>query len=84
MTKIRYEIEEDYSEDCITIIDQEDELKTSFHSDIILYPMEDAVTVVNELNKKEAVLNMLKEELLKYEDEQDVEYWIKEILEDLD
>jgi len=49
----------------------------------MLSPMEDAETVVFELNKKEAIIQVLYEALLSYEDEQDIEYWMKEAVEEI-
>lgn len=76
---IRYMIQKDFGEDCITICDKEDELKTSFGSEIVLYPLEDAVRVVDELNVQCSVVDMLVEHLRMYESEEDIKYWIEEI-----
>ena len=81
---MRYKSSKDYTNDCLTICDEEDELKTDFGSEIILSPLEDALTVVNELNRKEAIIKVLYESLLSYEDEQDIEYWIKEAVEEIE
>ena len=81
---MRYKYTKNYLDDCITICDEKEELKTSFDSEIMLSPMEDAETVVFELNKKEAIIQVLYEALLSYEDEQDIEYWMKEALEELE
>ena len=66
----RYEYSEDKMDDCITLIDNEDELKTSFDSNIILFPAEDAITVVDKLNYYEkyygVYIKMLKENLEYY------------------
>jgi len=51
----RYKYQKDIENDCITICDEEDELKTSFDSEIILFPMEDAITVLTELNIQTAI-----------------------------
>ena len=59
----RYETSEDLENDCITLTDTMDELTTSFDSEIILYPLEDAVTVVDKLNWYELLVQMLKENL---------------------
>ena len=68
MVKImRYETEEDLENDCLTLMDNEGELKTSFDSEIILFPLEDAQTVVDKLNWYERyyglLVGMLKEHL---------------------
>lgn len=64
---MRYEYSEDVENDCITLTDNEEELKTSFDSEIILWPMEDAITVIDKLNHYEnfygLLVNMLKEHL---------------------
>lgn len=84
MTDIRFETEEDTMNDCLTITDNQDQLKTSFDSDIILYPLEDASAVIRELNVQCAVNKMLIEELETYEDIQDIMYWIQEIVEEME
>ena len=80
----RYKYQKDYENDCITICDEEEKLKTSFDSEIILYPLEDAITVIDELNVQCAVVKMLKEHLESYEDPEDIKYWIEEIREDME
>ena len=59
----RYEYNEDLENDCITLIDNEDELKTDYDSEIVLYPLDDAVTIVDKLNWYELFVQMLKENL---------------------
>jgi len=83
MTSVRFETEEDTINDCLTITDSRDQLKTSFGSDIVLYPAEDASAVVDELNVQCAVNEMLIEHLERYEDPDDIMYWINEIMEDM-
>ena len=63
----RYEYNEDLENDCITLIDNEDELKTDYDSEIILYPLDDAVTVVDKLNWYEAVVKEMKSHLEYYD-----------------
>lgn len=55
----RYKYQKDVSNDCITICDEEEELKTSFDSEIVLFPMEDAITVVDKLNFYELLVKEL-------------------------
>jgi len=81
---VRYKTSKDYTDDCITICDEKEELKTSFGSEIVLYPLDDALLVVDELNKKDTIIKVLYDALLNYEDKQDIEYWIDEAIEDLD
>ena len=81
---MRFKYQKDISEDCITICDDEEKLKTSFDSEIILFPMDDAITVITELNVQCAIVKMLKEQLESYEDSEDIEYWIKEVREDME
>lgn len=82
MSDVRLHVDEDYENDCITITDNLEQLQTSFGSEIILSPREDAVTLVRELNIQYAVVSMLIEELETYEDIQDIMYWIQEIVEE--
>ena len=84
MTDVRFDTIEDTENDCLTITDNQDLLKTSFDSEIILKPLEDASILVRELNIQCAISNMLREELETYEDPQDIDYWIKEIREDME
>ena len=59
----RYEYNEDLENGCITLVDNEDELKTDYDSEIILYPLDDAVTIVDKLNWYELFVQMLKDNL---------------------
>lgn len=80
----RYKYQKDYENDCITICDEEEELKTDFGSEIVLYPLDDAITVLTELNIQTAINKMLVEQLESYEDIEDIKYWIKEIRDDFE
>ncbi len=60
---MRYEYTEDTMDDCITLIDNEEELKTNFDSNIILFPAEDAMTVIDKLNYYEQYYGLLVKEL---------------------
>ena len=66
----RYETHIDVENDCLTLIDNEDELKTSFDSEIVLYPLEGAEEVIDKLNWYEdyygLLVKMLKENLEYY------------------
>ena len=81
---MRYTVDPDFKDDVITVHDEKEELKTEFDSEIILAPADDAILVINELNKKEAIIKVLYEALLSYEDKQDIDYWIEDALEDLE
>ena len=82
---IRFEISKDYTNNCISITDQKDELKTSFGSDIILSPLEDAETVIQHLNLRECIIKGLCQALRDngFEDE-DIQYIIDSAVEDFD
>jgi len=85
----RYVADPDFKDDIVEIHDEQEELKTEFDSDIILAPAEDALIVVNELNKKELIINALtnalKEELKnQYYCEEDIDYYLKDLMEDLE
>lgn len=84
MVDVRFDTVDDVENDCLTLTDNEDKLKTGFDSEIILYPLEDACAVVQELNIQCATVKMLREELESYEDPQDIDYWIKEVKEDIE
>ena len=72
---MRYKVSKDYPNDCVTICDKKEELKTSFDSDISLSPLEDAIIVVDELNRKECIIHELKQTLRdNCFDEQDIDY----------
>lgn len=70
--------------DCLTVTDNKDMLKNGFDSEIVLAPLEDAEIVVQELNVQCAINAMLREQLEYHEDPQDIDYWIKEIKEDME
>ena len=63
MVKLRYEYNEDLENDCVTLIDNDDELKTDFNSEIVLYPLDDAITVIDKLNYYENFLKLLIKEV---------------------
>ena len=84
MTDVRLETVEDHENDCLTITDNLEQLQTSFGSEIILSPREDAATLVNELNIQYAVVSMLIEQLENYNDIEDIMFWIQEIVEDME
>ena len=84
MVDVRFETSEDTENDCLTIVDNQDEIKTAFDSEIILYPLEDASAVISELNVQCAINKMLREQLESYEDPMDIDYWIKEVREDME
>ena len=83
MTDVRFETSEDLENDCLTIEDNEYKLKTSFDSEIILYPLDDASAVIQELNVQCAINAMLREQLEYHEDPMDIDYWMREVREDL-
>ena len=84
MVDVRFDTSEDTMNDCLTVIDNKDQLRNGFGSEIILAPLEDASMIVRELNIQCAVVNMLIEELETYEDIQDIMYWIQEIVEEME
>ena len=63
----RYEYNEDLENDCLTLVDNEDELKTDYDSERVLYPLDDAVTVIDKLNWYEAVVKEMKSHLEYYD-----------------
>ena len=81
---VRFETSEDVENGCLTLTDNEDKLKTGFDSELVIAPLEDASILVNELNVQCAINKMLREQLEYHEDPQDIDYWIKEIKEDME
>ena len=77
----RYTYTTDDMNDCITLYDDEEELKTSFDSEIVLYPLEDSVTVVDKLNFYEALVKELKMHL-EYHDWADKDF--KDVIEEVE
>lgn len=77
----RYNYATDDMNDCITLYDEEEELKTSFDSEIVLYPLEDSVTVVDKLNFYEALIKELKMHL-EYYDWTDKDF--KDVIEEVE
>ena len=84
MTNVRFSTSEDTMNDCLTVTDNQEQLRNGFDSEIILAPLEDASLIVRELNIQCAVNTMLIEQLESYEDPQDIDYWIKEVMEDME
>lgn len=76
----RFEYKENKMDDCIELIDELDELKTDYDSNIVLYPLDDSITVVDYLNTQSKIIARLTLELTynDYEDEN-----IQEIIEDV-
>ena len=77
----RYTYTTDDMNDCITLYDEEGELKTSFDSEIVLYPLDDSVTVVDKLNFYEALIKELKMHL-EYYDWTDKDF--KDVIEEVE
>ena len=77
----RYTYTTDDMNDCITLYDEEEELKTSFDSEIVLYPLDDSVTVVDKLNFYEALVKELKMHL-EYHDWTDKDF--KDVIEEVE
>lgn len=77
----RYTYTLDDMNDCITLYDEEEELKTSFDSEIVLYPLDDSVTVVDKLNFYEALVKELKMHL-EYYDWTDKDF--KDVIEEVE
>ena len=84
MTNVRFETSEDTMNDCLTVTDNQEQLRNGFDSEIILAPLEDASLIVRELNIQCAVNTMLIEQLESYEDIQDIMYWIQETIEEIE
>ena len=76
----RFTYTKDSMDDCITLIDSEDELKTDYDSNIVLYPLDDSITVVDYLNTQSRIIARLTLELSynDYEDEN-----IRELIDDV-
>lgn len=60
---MRYESEIDNLNECVTLKDNNDELKSDFEADIVLYPIDDALSVIQKLNWYELLVEMMKEHL---------------------
>lgn len=81
---VRLTYKEDEFDDCITITDQLEQLTTSFGSNLVLSPSEDAITIIDELNRQYAIVEMLIGELETHEDSQDIMDWIKRTIEEIE
>ena len=79
----RFTYTTDTLDDCITLIDSEEELKTDFDSNIVLSPLDDSITVVDYLNTQSKIIARLTLEL-SYNDyeEENIRDLIDEIIED--
>lgn len=64
---MRYTYTESTLDDCITLHDEKEELKTSFDSEIVLCPIDDAITVIDKLNYYEAIIKEMKMHLEYYD-----------------
>lgn len=84
MVDVRFETSEDLENDCLTVTDNEEQLRNGFDSELVIAPLEDASILVNELNVQCATVKMLREQLETYEDPMDIDYWIKEVREDME
>ena len=84
MSDVRFETMEDTMNDCLTVIDNKDQLRNGFDSEIVIAPLEDASILVHELNIQCAVNKMLIEQLENYNDIEDIMYWIREVIEEME
>ena len=80
----RFETSPDTMNDCLTVTDNEEQLRNGFDSELVIAPLEDAELIVQELNVQCAINKMLREQLEYHEDPQDIDYWIKEVREDME
>ena len=66
MTEKRYIVTEDIENDCVTIEDKKEELTNNFGSDqLVLYPIEDALPIMERLQFLECYIKDL-EDALRY------------------
>ena len=85
MSSVRFDTVDDVENDCLTIIDNEDQLRNGFDSELVIAPLEDASILVNELNVQCATVQMLRRMLKSYDvDLEDIDYWIQEVREDME
>ena len=80
----RFDTVEDVMNDCLTVTDNEEQLRNGFDSELVIAPLTDASILVTELNVQCAINKMLREQLESYEDPMDIDYWIKEVREDME
>ena len=83
MTDKRFEVKVDAFNECITVTDTHDKLRNGFDSDFMLAPAEDGRVIVDELNVQCSIVDMLVEQLMSYEDEEDIQYWIDRVREEV-
>ena len=79
----RFTYTENTEENCLELIDEAEELKTDYDSNIVLYPLDDSITIVDYLNTQTKIIARLKLELTfnDYEDE-NIQDLIDEVTED--
>ena len=77
---MRYTGEKDIQNDCLTIEDDKEELKTNFDSNICLYPLEDAEIVLDKLNFYELLVERLCDNLEYYGFDEEA---VKEVISDV-
>ena len=78
----RFTYTENTEENCLELIDEAEELKTDYDSNIVLYPLDDSITIVDYLNTQSKIIARLSLELTfnDYEDE-NIQELIDEIKE---
>ena len=59
----RFTYTENTEENCLELIDDIGELKTDYDSNIVLYPLDDSITIVDYLNTQSRIIARLSLEL---------------------
>ena len=82
---MRYIYYESVEDDCLTLTDNEEELKASFESEIILYPLDGAIQIIDKLNWYELLIEKMKDHLTYYGfEKKDFDDLIEEVELDLE
>ena len=76
----RFTYTENTEENCLELIDDTGELKTDYDSNIVLYPLDDSITIVDYLNTQSRIITRLSLEL-SYKDYEDED--IQELIDDV-
>ena len=76
----RFTYTENTEENCLELIEDTGALKTDYDSNIVLYPLDDSITIVDYLNTQSRIITRLSLEL-SYKDYEDED--IQELIDDV-
>lgn len=79
----RFTYEENLMDNCVTITDNNGELLTDFGTDIVIYPLEDSITLIEYMIKQDKVIKRLSQELSFFDyTEENIKEIIDEVMDE--